>query len=146
MFNLQLPLSYIYRFFIFFIFFLILIIFWAKNKRIDFYLSLLAKPFHSFSAPTQQYVLIRKLQNFNWIWTFNSKCPFGKYYFCQLILLFKLFLLLFMSLTAFFGTILEFHCSISVNFYLYLQYFQQKVFNFSKKSGSQTNSKSVLCT
>ena len=146
MFNLQLPLSYIYRIFIFLIFFLILIIFWAKNKRIDFYLSLLAKPFHSFSAPTQQYVLIRKLQNFNWIWTFNSKCPFGKYYFCQLILLFKLFLLLFMSLTAFFGTILEFHCSISVNFYLYLQCFQQKVFNFSKKSGSQTNSKSVLCT
>ena len=145
MFNLQLPLSYIYRIF-FFNFFLILIIFLAKNKRIDFYLSLLAKPFHSFSAPTQQYVLIRKLQNFNWIWTFNSKCPFDKDYFCQLILLFRLFLLLFMGPTAFFCTIHEFHCTISVNFYLYLQYFQQKVFNFSKKSGSQTNSKSVLCT
>ena len=146
MFNLQLPLSYIYRIFIFFIFFLILIIFLAKNKRIDFYLSLLAKPFHSFSAPTQQYVLIRKLQNFNWIWTFNSKGPFDKDYFCQLILLFRLFLLLFMGPTAFFCTIHKFHCTISVNFYLYLQYFQQKILNFSKKSGSQTNPKSVLCT
>ena len=40
---------------------------------------------------------------------------------------------------AFFGTIHESHCTISANFYLYLQYFQQKVFNFSKISGFQTN-------
>ena len=60
--------------------------------------------------------------------------------FCQPILLFSLFLLLFMSLTALFNTIHRSHCVISANFYLYLQYFQQKVFSFSKISGSQTNS------
>ena len=54
----------------------------------------------------------------------NPKCPFGKDYFCQLILLFSLFLVLFMSPTALFGTIYGSHCSILVNFYLYLQYFQ----------------------
>ena len=140
MFNLQLPLSYIYRIYIYiYIYILILIIFWAKNKRIDFYLSLLAKPFHLFSTPTQQCVLVRKLQNFNWIWTFNSKCPFGKDYFCQLILLFRLFLLLFMGLNALFDIIHGFHYIILANFYLYLQYFQQKVFSFSKISRFQTN-------
>ena len=36
-----------------------------------------------------------------------------------------------------FGIIYRFHCTISVNFYLYLQYFQQKVFSFSKISGFQ---------
>ena len=35
----------------------------------------------------------------------------------------------------------ESHCTILANFYLYLQYFQQKVFSFSKISGSQTNPK-----
>ena len=40
--------------------------------------------------------------------------------------------------TALFGTIHGFHCTISANFYLYLQYFQQKIFNFSKINGSQT--------
>ena len=40
--------------------------------------------------------------------------------------------------TALFGTIHRFHCTISANFYLYLQYFQQKIFNFSKINGSQT--------
>ena len=45
----------------------------------------------------------------------------------QLILLFSLFLLLFMGPIALFGTIHEFHYTILVNFYLYLQYFQQKV-------------------
>ena len=30
-----------------------------------------------------------------------------------------------MSLTAFFSTIYEFHCTISTNFYFYLQHFQQ---------------------
>ena len=37
-----------------------------------------------------------------------------------------------------FGTIYGSYCTISVNFYLYLQYFQQKVFSFSKINGSQT--------
>ena len=38
--------------------------------------------------------------------------------------------------TALFDTIHRFN--ILVNFYLYLQYFQQKVFSFSKINGSQT--------
>jgi len=38
----------------------------------------------------------------------------------QLILLFSLFLLLFVSPTALFGTIHGFYCTISTNFYLYL--------------------------
>ena len=69
------------------------------------------------------------------------KCPFGKNYFCQLILLFSLFLLLFMNLTAFFGTIHGSHYIILANFYFYLQYFQQKVFIFNKISGPQTDLK-----
>ena len=59
----------------------------------------------------------------------------------QLILLFNLFLLLFISSIALFGTIYGFHCTISVNFYLYLQYFQQKIFSFSKTNESQTEPK-----
>ena len=47
------------------------------------------------------------------------------------------------SLDANNGTIYEFHCTISANFYLYLQYFQQKVFSFSKINGSQTHPKYV---
>ena len=43
------------------------------------------------------------------------------------------FLLLFISPTALFGTIHEFHCTISVNFYLFLPYFQQKKFLVSTK-------------
>ena len=43
-----------------------------------------------------------------------------------------LFLLLFMDPNAFFDTIYGFHGTISANFYLYLQYFQQKIFSFSK--------------
>ena len=38
-----------------------------------------------------------------------------------------------------FVIIYRFHCTISVNFYLYLQYFQQKLFSFNKISGSQIN-------
>ena len=57
-------------------------------------------------------------------------------YFCQFILLFSLFLPLFMGPTVFFGTIHRSHYTISTNFYLYLQYFQQKVFNFNKINGS----------
>ena len=41
--------------------------------------------------------------------------------------------------TALFDTIYRSYCTISANFYLYLQYFQQKIFNFSKISGSQTD-------
>ena len=69
------------------------------------------------------------------------KCAFGYQLKNQLILLFSLFLLLFMSLTTLFDTIHESHCIISANFYFYLQYFQQKVFSFSKISESQTDPK-----
>ena len=62
-------------------------------------------------------------------------------YFCHLILLFKLLLLLFMGSTALFDTIHESYCTISANFYLYLQYFQQKIFYFSKISEFQTDPK-----
>ena len=43
-----------------------------------------------------------------------------------------------MSPTALFSIIHGPYCTISTNFYLYLQYFQQKIFSFSKMSGSQT--------
>ena len=61
------------------------------------------------------------------------------------LLLFNLFLLLFMSLTTFFGTIYEFYCTILANFYLYLQYFQQNIFSFSKIGKSQTNLMCRFC-
>ena len=54
---------------------------------------------------------------------------FGKDYFYLFILLFNLFLLLFMNPTILFGTIHRSHFIISTNFYLYLQYFQQKIFS-----------------
>ena len=41
-----------------------------------------------------------------------------------------------MDLTTFFDTIHGFYCTISTNFYFYLQYFQQQVFNFSKINGT----------
>ena len=47
-------------------------------------------------------------------------CPLGKYYFCQFILLFSLFFILFMDLTALFGTINGSHYTILANLYLYL--------------------------
>ena len=56
----------------------------------------------------------------------------------QLILPFDLFLLLFIDSTALFDTIHWFYCTISNNFYLYL--FLAKNFNFSRISGSQTDS------
>ena len=56
----------------------------------------------------------------------------------QFILLFSLFLVLFMDLTVLFGTIYRFYYTISANFYLYLQYFQQKIFSFNKINGCQT--------
>ena len=40
-----------------------------------------------------------------------------------------------MGLTVLFGTIHESYYIISANFYLYLKYFQQKIFNFNKISG-----------
>ena len=66
----------------------------------------------------------------------DPKCAFGSKLKSQLILLFSLFLLLFMDHIALFGTIYGSHCFISANFYLYLQYFQQKIFCFSKISRS----------
>ena len=57
----------------------------------------------------------------------------------QLILLFSSFLLLFMDSTELFDTIHGSHCTILTNFHLYLQYFQQKIFSFSKISRYQTN-------
>ena len=41
-----------------------------------------------------------------------------------------------MGLTALFDNIHEPHYTILANFYFYLRYFQQKVFNFSKISES----------
>ena len=67
-------------------------------------------------------------------------CLFFQLIFCQLILPFSLFLLLFMDLTALFGTTHMSHYTVSTNIYLYLQYFQQKIFSFNKISRSQTNS------
>ena len=37
-----------------------------------------------------------------------------------------------MSLTVFFDTIYEFHCTILIHLYLYLQYFLQKILVSSK--------------
>ena len=53
----------------------------------------------------------------------------------QLILLFSLFLLLFISSTTLFGTVHGSHHIISANFYFYLQYFQQnkQISNTPKK-------------
>ena len=46
-----------------------------------------------------------------------------------------------MGPTALFNIIYRSHYTISANFYFYLQYFQQKVFNFSKISEFQTDPK-----
>jgi len=48
-----------------------------------------------------------------------------------------------MGLTVFFDIIRESRYTISANFYLYLQYFQQKVFNFNKISGSRMGIKKL---
>ena len=69
---------------------------------------------------------------------------FDKNYFRQFILLFNLILLLFMSLIAFFDTIYESHCIMSINFYLYLQYFQQKVFSENAKGFTWLSEKGNL--
>ena len=55
-------------------------------------------------------------KDYSWQFALSNKCSFGKDYFYQLILLFGLFLLLFIGLTALFGTIHGSHCIISDNF------------------------------
>ena len=55
---------------------------------------------------------------------FFIKCAFGNRLKIKIILLFSLFLLLFMGSTTIFGTIHGLYCTISINFYFYLQYFQ----------------------
>ena len=55
----------------------------------------------------------------------------------QFILLFSLFLLLFTSSIVLFDIIYECYYTISADFYLYLQYFQQKILNFNKINGLQ---------
>ena len=65
------------------------------------------------------------------------KCAFRSGGKIKIILLFSLFFLLFMGLTALFGTIYGSHYIISIKFYFYLQYFQQQVFSFSKIKGIQ---------
>ena len=49
-----------------------------------------------------------------------------------------------MDPTVLFGTIHESYCTISVNFNIYLQSFQQKAFSFSKISGTQTYPKYAI--
>ena len=71
----------------------------------------------------------------------KNKCAFHIDESYQLILLFSLFLLLFMNFITLFGNISGSYCTILDNFYLYLQYFQQENFCFSKISGSQTDPK-----
>ena len=66
--------------------------------------------------------------------------PWWKLDVCLASLIFaNLFLLLFMNLIALFCTIRRSHNTISTNIYLYLQYFQQKVFSFNKINGFQTD-------
>ena len=72
------------------------------------------------------------------------QCTFGIDESCQLILLFSLFLLLLMGSTALFDTIYRSYYIILANFYFYLQYFQQKNFNFSKISRFQTHPQCVF--
>ena len=50
----------------------------------------------------------------------------------------------FIDLTALFGIIHRFYCIILVNFYLHLQYFQQKNFNFNKISESPIDPKCMF--
>ena len=63
---------------------------------------------------------------------------FGNIIFTSLFYYSVYFLLLFMGPNVLFVTIHKSHYTISVNFYLYLQYFQQKVFSFNKISGLET--------
>ena len=65
-----------------------------------------------------------KKNNIKVILSKDYECLFSKNYFCEFILLFSLFLLLFIGLTHFFDIIYESHYTITANFYIYLQYFQ----------------------
>ena len=78
------------------------------------------------TSPKKNYPKSFKYKN----WLYYIKCVWQKLK-NQLILQFSLFLLLFIGPTTLFGTIYGSSCTISVNFYLYLQYFQQKVFSFT---------------
>ena len=51
----------------------------------------------------------------------------------------NLFLVLFIGPIALFDTINGSYCTILTDFYIYLKYFQQKVFNFNKINRSQTD-------
>ena len=55
----------------------------------------------------------------------KHKCALGVGLKIKIISLFSLFLLLFIGLIALFGTIYRLYCTIWINFYFYLQYFQQ---------------------
>ena len=72
-------------------------------------------------------------------WRIQPMCVSGLGLKIKIIALFSLFLLLFMGPTALFGTIHRSYCTISINFYPYLQYSQQQFFSFSKISGIQTH-------
>ena len=68
----------------------------------------------------------------------DTKCVFGKKYFCQLILLFSLFLLLFMGFTALFGTIHSHIILFQLTFIFVYSIFNKKNFTFNKIIGFQT--------
>ena len=74
-----------------------------------------------------EYYFIIKLRHqlFFEVSKIQTKCAFGWRWKIKIISLFSLFLLLFIGLTALFGTIHGSHYTISTNFYFYLQYFQQ---------------------
>ena len=69
---------------------------------------------------------------------FYFTCAFGLEWKIKIIL-FSLFLLLFIGFITLFDINHRPHCTISINFYLYLSYFHQWIFNFSKISGIQTH-------
>ena len=62
---------------------------------------------------------------------------FGKIIFTSLFYYSVYFLLLFTSFNVLFVTIHKSHYTTSANFYLCLQYFQQKIFSFNKINESQ---------
>ena len=70
---------------------------------------------------------------FFYVQVFKFKCAFDMDYFCQLISLFSLFLLLFIGLTILFQLIFTFIYSI----------FSKKIFNFNKISGFQMDHKCI---
>ena len=57
------------------------------------------------------------------------KCAFGSKLKTSLFY-YSAYFCYYLWVTVLFGTIYESHCTISVNVYLYLQYFQQKNFQF----------------